>query len=347
MSRTWVTWNVRGLGRSLKRKVVKQAVSKLRPEVLLIQESKLNSDREREIQEWSGSLDMEFETVFAIGAAGGLLTLWKRNSFVVTGVVKRQRFIILQVHSSQIDCPLWIVNVYGPNIDEERRDFFMDLGSELCNFAGALIVGDDFNATLTDDERRGQDNSNRAADSSFKFFVDSLDLIDLNMENGTFTWNSSRSDGPRSKLDRWLLNDEAILRFDGASQSAEDWGISDHRAITLRLGSTDFGPKPFCFYNSWLMEEGFKEMVEEWWCSAVVEGWSGFVLMKKLKGLRDKIREWKKARGVWGSVKIHELEDRLNAVMGRMENEGNSIDLRKHRLEILNQLWREYRLEES
>lgn len=49
----------------------------------------------------------------------------------------------------------------------------------------------------------------------------------------------------------------------------------NHRSITLHWGTRDFGPKPFCFYNFWLMEEGFKTMVEEWWGSTIVEGLSG------------------------------------------------------------------------
>lgn len=42
---------------------------------------------------------------------------------------------------------------------------------------------------------------------------------------------------------------------------AQDWGVFDHRAVVLVWGSKNFGPKPFTFYNYWLLEEGFKEMV--------------------------------------------------------------------------------------
>lgn len=90
--------------------------------------------------------------------------------------------------------------------------------------------------------------------------------------------------------------EECLLFFNGANQTAEDWGFSDHRAITISWGTRDFGPKPFCFYNYWLMEDGFKQLVEEWWGSMLVEGWGGYVMQKKLKGLREKIREWRRNR---------------------------------------------------
>lgn len=47
------------------------------------------------------------------------------------------------------------------------------------------------------------------------------------------------------------------------------------------------------------MEDGFKDMVAEWWDSNVVTGWSGFVLMHKMRGLRGRIREWCRAQGAW------------------------------------------------
>lgn len=78
----------------------------------------------------------------------------------------------------------------------------------------------------------------------------------------------------------------------------------------------------------------------------MVEGWSGYRLQMKLKELRGKFREWNAKRGVWGSEKIKILEGELHEVVTRMERDGVSDDLRKNRLQILNHLWKEYRLEE-
>lgn len=83
-------------------------------------------------------------------------------------------------------------------------------------------------------------------------------LIDLLIRNRGFTWSCTRNNGLWSKLDRWLVNDELVLCLNGVSQAAEEWSISDHRAVSLTVGSTDFGPKPFCFFNHWLLEQGFK-----------------------------------------------------------------------------------------
>lgn len=237
-----------------------------------------------------------------------------------------------------------IVNVYGPNDESIRGEFFAELRLEITTASDVIVIGGNFNATLNDGERLGA-NSNLIGDAFFKHFVETYELIDLPLPNEKFTWTSTRNDGLWSRIDRWLVSDEAIIQFEGAAQSAEEWGISDHRPFSLTLGSNDYGPKPFCFYNYWLEEEGFKKMVEEWWCSAVVEGWSSFALMHKLKGLRGQIREWKKKRGCWSSEKIKGLEESLQEVVSRMELEGVNFELRKERLGILNNLWKEYKIQ--
>lgn len=69
MGRVWISWNVRGLGQARKRYAVKKACSKLKPELILIQETKINGDRESELQSWAESLNMELEAVHAEGVA--------------------------------------------------------------------------------------------------------------------------------------------------------------------------------------------------------------------------------------------------------------------------------------
>lgn len=85
----------------------------------------------------------------------------------------------------------------------------------------------------------------------------------------------------------------------------------------------------------------------EWWSSATVEGWSGYVLQHKLKNLKTKIKEWKgySMRGSGEAVKV--LEADLQNVMSRLEVEGPSNELRIQRIEILGALWDNFRREES
>ncbi|XP_057415858.1 uncharacterized protein LOC130710563 [Lotus japonicus] len=245
----------------------------------------------------------------SVGTAGGLMCLWRESSLQVLTMAIETWFILLTVKLPNIDHTVLIGNVYGPHSATDRR---------------VLDVGD----------------------SSFQQFVQDNNLLDLPLNNGDYTWFSSRNQGIWSRLDRWLVSDEVLVTFSNMSQSVLPWNVSDHRAVGLFFGVSDSGPKPFYYFNHWADEEGFNELVESWWRSAVFQGWSGYVLQQKLRGLRGKIREWRRKKGAWGVEKIANLEKRLHEVMGELEVEGGSEVLNKERRVVLEALWRAYREEE-
>ena len=70
-----LSWNVRGLGSGVKRRMVKGVVLRLKPEVLFIQESKLKVFDSRVIQVVGGQWLSRGVGVEAVGASGGLLVL--------------------------------------------------------------------------------------------------------------------------------------------------------------------------------------------------------------------------------------------------------------------------------
>ncbi|XP_057426313.1 uncharacterized protein LOC130719718 [Lotus japonicus] len=229
---------------------------------------------------------------------------------------------------SNIEQPVLVGNVYGPHSLAERRLCFEALKTHILNHDGLVFLGGDFNVVLLGSERSSGGVLD-AGDEAFQQFVQVTNLADLPLANGEYTWYSSRNDGLWSRLDRWLVSDEVLLSFSNISQNVFDWNVSDHRAVGLLFGLLDAGPKPFYYFNHWADEAGFNELVEAWWHSAVYQGWSGYVLQQKLKGLRGKIREWRKGRGAWGVEKIVSLEHRLQGVMEALENQGERRHCRR------------------
>ena len=59
-------------------------------------------------------------------------------------------------------------------------------------------------------------------------------------------------------------------------------------------------PAPFRFGNMWIKEEGFKDLIREWWQSFEFRGTSSYVLMEKIKPLKSKLKVWNKE--VFGRV---------------------------------------------
>ncbi|PNX65107.1 hypothetical protein L195_g062436 [Trifolium pratense] len=48
--------------------------------------------------------------------------------------------------------------------------------------------------------------------------------------------------------------------------------VSDHCPIVVRYAVTDWGPKPFCFNNHWLLHKDFKGLVEDIWRTSNITG---------------------------------------------------------------------------
>lgn len=70
-----LSWNIRGLGRSEKRKIVRKLVLKFRPMVLFLKETKLRIFDSSIIRSLGGDLLTKGVGVEVEGASGGLITL--------------------------------------------------------------------------------------------------------------------------------------------------------------------------------------------------------------------------------------------------------------------------------
>ncbi|XP_057438226.1 uncharacterized protein LOC130730278 [Lotus japonicus] len=232
MAGVWVSWNVRGLGRAEKRKAIRLELDKLKPEVILLQETKLNEGREELLGGWIREKQLEACSILAVHAAGGLLTLWRKDKFRCDQVVRGDGFFLVVLSLINTEGVCVVCNVYGPHDSRERGHMFEELGLALEGRVGRVVFGGDFNAILNDGEKQGA-GGDTLGDPSFKEFVSNQYLIDLPMLNGDHTWGSTRNEGLWSRLDRWLINEEALLGFDGVVQIAQDWGLSDHRAVVL------------------------------------------------------------------------------------------------------------------
>ncbi|GKU91023.1 hypothetical protein SLEP1_g4952 [Rubroshorea leprosula] len=67
---------------------------------------------------------------------------------------------------------------------------------------------------------------------------------------------------------------------------------ADHCPIMLKVHKTDWGPKPFKFFDAWLDDQGYRELILEVWNNEKIQGWAGFQLKEKLKTTKNALREW-------------------------------------------------------
>jgi len=153
------------------------------------------------------------------------------------------------------------------------------------------------------EKRGGLRRLNKDAEA-FTSFIDNDKLLDILPKSGNFTWNNRRG-GDRmiaSRLDRFLISENIIMEGIAVesdillSRGSDHWPVS----LIVEVQGTPRN-KPFRFEKFWLEHPNFIKMVEKWW-SEPLEGRGSkmFNFQKKLRSIKDKIKEWNKT--VFGNI---------------------------------------------
>jgi hypothetical protein len=123
--------------------------------------------------------------------------------------------------------------------------------------------------------------------------------------------------------------------------------VSDHCPLVLKEGGWDWGPRPFRFNDYWLDNRSFKGVVEEAWRGFPSEGWMGFVLKEKLKGLKMKIKEWHK--GEYGDMeaKIDKMVEKIRLLDVKGEDMGLCAEEILCRKNLFGDLWKLLKAKDS
>ena len=110
-----------------------------------------------------------------------------------------------------------------------------------------------------------------------------------------------------ARFDRFLVTEEWDSNFDGTRKKTLPRLTSDNFPILLEGGkSVRRRVHPFKFKNMWLKEKGFKDLIRVWWQSFTFRGISSYVLMEKIKALKENLKVWNEE--VFGMVEANKKE---------------------------------------
>lgn len=126
------SWNVRGLVRPKKRRMLKKLVRKGIIDLLFLQETKVSRP---------GPKNCSWEWVSSYGALGGLITVWKGDVFHMVDVSNPPRALFIKL-ITVADSFTWAVgNAYGPNEIAKRAGFLLGLSASIAGWNLPYCLG--------------------------------------------------------------------------------------------------------------------------------------------------------------------------------------------------------------
>lgn len=262
------SWNVRGFNKELKHSVVRGWIDNrdFKFDCILetrVKESKAGRILNSVFREWSSITNYE-------DSVGGRIWFLWRDSVRITPVYKTNQLITVMVEMDNEEGFL-CTSIYASNQAEERKELWADLihlhDSPLFKNKAWLLLGD-FNEILEGDESSSFDNGGRISCGmrDFQAVVLRCRLTDMAFQGPRYTWCNKREEGVIcKKLDRVLLNDEALHRFSNVYSVFESGGCSDHMRCKVQL----FPPcekikRPFKYVNAMASLPSFLPLVKEY-----------------------------------------------------------------------------------
>ncbi|KAL5715982.1 hypothetical protein ACHQM5_017730 [Ranunculus cassubicifolius] len=326
-----LSWNMRGSRSKEKARSLRRQVRKHRPWVVALQETK----REEMVDGFKkflwGNKPCKWVEVPSIGRSGGILTLYDPDILEAeeTLVGAYSLSIVFRVKKTNFK---WVfTNIYAPVDYNEKPDFWGELSAIGVLWKLPWLVGGDFNSTRSRCEKSGR-RSGHNDSRRFNDFVDEYKMIEFQEEGPKFTYSNHQTPPALSRIDRFMANLEWLAEFRDHSERKMGYYKSDHRMLLLSQSVRLKGPKPFRFEPHWFESKELFKKIEKWWEEERVEGNPGFVISKKLKAIKGKIKSWVKDE-------YGKFEDRIS----KEEKTLQELDLKEEEDSSLDEVDRERR----
>lgn len=312
--------------------VVKEQLLRVNPDIVILQETKKEVfDRRLAAGVW-GSRFKEWVYAPSRGRSGGIVVMWNSQTVSISDYEIGEFSVSIRI----IDVSggdWWLSGIYGPCQPRDRRRFWEELAGLFGLCGHKWCIGGDFNVVRFVSEKS---NGGRMTSSmkNFNDFIDDTNLRDPCLLNAAFTWSNFRETAVCRRLDRFLFSEAWEDSFPQVKQLALARVTSDHCPIQLDTSNLKWGPGPFRFENMWLEHPDFKKNFKLWWGEDQIFGWEGYKFSRRLKTLKQKMKNWNKE--VFGNLVAAKIaaEARI-AALDLLEGQGGlDNNLRKEREDL-------------
>ncbi|XVF29009.1 hypothetical protein REPUB_Repub15cG0083100 [Reevesia pubescens] len=206
--------------------------------MLFLQESKLKKVGDGLLRKLGINDSICSKSSSADGSSGGLISMWTKAFFDLEDKIISSRYIVLIGSIRNLNLRCGLVNIYSPNDNKKQFFFWEELRFVLSDLEMSLCCGGDFNVIRFSEEKIGA-GDNFSAMGHFNDFIEDLELVDLPLEGGKFTWFSNQDAPTFCRLDRFLVSSTLLDKWGHVAQKLLPRFLSDHNPLLLCGDSTN------------------------------------------------------------------------------------------------------------
>ncbi|XP_074315537.1 uncharacterized protein LOC141651735 [Silene latifolia] len=283
-------WNVRGMNKEVKQRVVNTFLHTNNVGLFGLLETKVKFNNVHRIvnnifSDWSVSTNNSKHP------GGRVWVIWKPHMFEVHFIKYDAQFIHLHVTNKFNHMKFFYTIIYAFNRIGERESLWLNLRNLAQQIHGPWAIGGDFNCVVQANERLGGMVSNAEAEP-FSDCLQDCGLLDIVASGSFYTWNNKQPYDTRvySMLDRFFVNQEWVDAFPHYMANFLPEGHFDHTPCLVSEG--DKGGRqnrPFKYFDMWSSAPGFQECVTKAWSTRVL-GTNMYKVVRKLKMLKPGLK---------------------------------------------------------
>ena len=166
------------------------------------------------------------------GASGGIVIVWDTRVVQLVGHEESSHTLSCSFRNYGDDFFWVFICIYGPIKSELREDIWEDLGAIRSVWNDPWCLGGDFNV-LRFPKERNRDGIWTRAMRRFSQVIEDLELKNLPLKGGCYTWVGGPGNQRMARLDRFLVSDDWEVHFGNSTQTMLPKPLSDHFPILL------------------------------------------------------------------------------------------------------------------
>ncbi|KAM7528458.1 hypothetical protein LguiB_031868 [Lonicera macranthoides] len=195
----------------------------------------------------------------------------------------------------------------------------------------------DFNVIHFAHELLGGIHPDIAEMADFNNCLNAIEVVEMTTRGGLFTWDNKRNGEAniKSKIDKVFCNESWLQEFPNVEAAIMVGGVLDHAPIIVTIAySNRKGNKPFRFFDFWMRNMNFADIVRQSWCLPS-DGFPMFQVTTKLRRLKFELKKLNKR--CYSNISVHTREARedLHSYQRSLQNSVVTSDMRNKERDLL------------